>query len=118
MSDTNPVHSLLQSYVVLTGFLICRSLEEADRVAGLLPDHIRATKAEPGCLAFEVIRSMSDPVRFAVREIFAGKADFEAHQARVAGSLWGRSTKGIPRDYMLTDGHGQRRYVPPAAEAD
>lgn len=118
MSDTNPVHSLLQSYVVLTGFLICRSLEEADRVAALLPEHIRLTRAEPGCLAFEVVRSMADPVRFAVREIYSGSADFEAHQARVAASPWGRSTKGIPRDYMLTDGHGQRRYAPPTPEAD
>lgn len=118
MSDINPVHSLLQSYVVLTGFLICRSLEEADRVATLLPEHIRLTRAEPGCLAFEVIRSMADPVRFAVREIYTGQPDFAAHQERVAQSLWGRSTKGIPRDYMLTDGHGQRRYEPPAPETN
>lgn len=56
MSDHDPVRSLLQSYVVLTGFLVCRSLEEADRVAGLLPEHVRLTRAEPGCLAFEVVR--------------------------------------------------------------
>ena len=59
------------SHVILTGFMICRSLEEADRVAALLPDHIRLSRAEPGCKLFEVIRSMADPVRFAVREIYA-----------------------------------------------
>ncbi|MCX8509570.1 MAG: antibiotic biosynthesis monooxygenase [Rhodobacteraceae bacterium] len=106
------------SQVILTGFLICRSLEEADRVAALLPDHIRLTRAEPGCKTFEVIRSMADPVRFAVREIFASRADFEAHQTRARVSLWGRSTKGIPRDYMLTEADGQRRYALPGSGSD
>lgn len=118
MSDPNPVHSMLRSYVVLTGFMVCRSMDEADRVAELLPDHIRLTRAEPGCLAIEVIRSMSDPVRFAVREIFATHDDFAQHQARVADSLWGRSTRGVPRDYMLTDGQGQRRFTSGPPEAD
>ena len=106
------------SQVILTGFLICRSLDESDRVAALLPDHIRLTRTEPGCLVFEVIRSMSDPVRFAVREVFACQADFEAHQTRARAALWGRATKGIPRDYMFTDRHGQRRFAPAAKESD
>lgn len=106
------------SHVILTGFLICRSLEEAERIAALLPEHVRLTRAEPGCLAFEVIRSMADPVRFAVREIFASRADFEAHRARAAAARWGRSTKGIPRDYVLTEGGCQQRYALPGADAD
>jgi quinol monooxygenase YgiN len=104
--------------VILTGFLICRSLDEADRVAALLPEHIRLTRAEPGCLVFEVIRSMADPCRFAVREVFAARADFDAHRARAQGSPWGRSTKGIPRDYVLTEAGGQRRFAGPGADAD
>lgn len=106
------------SHVILTGFLICRTLEEADRVAALLPDHIRLTRAEPGCNLFEVIRSMADPVRFAVREIYATRADFMAHQARAQASIWGRSTKGIPRDYVLTEADGQRKYALPGTETD
>lgn len=102
------------SKVILTGFLICRSLEEGDRVAAMLPDHIRATRAEPGCIVFEVIRSMADPVRFAVREIFACRADFDAHQARVRTSNWGRATKGIPRDYVLTEGSRAHSPLSPA----
>ncbi len=61
---------------------------------------------------------MSDPVRFAVREVFADRTAFEAHQARVADSLWGRSTKGIPRDYVLTEGGGQRRFNIPKPDTD
>ena len=89
--------------VTLTGFLICRSLDEADRAAHLLPEHIRLTRAELGCLVFEVIRSMSDPLRFAVREVFADRAAFESHQTRTAGSHWGRATQGIGRDFVLTE---------------
>lgn len=89
------------SQVILTGFLICRSLEEADRVSHLLSDHIRLTRAEAGCLSFEVFRSMADPLRFAVREVFRDRAAFAAHQDRASASVWGRATRGIPRDYRI-----------------
>lgn len=89
--------------VCLSGFLLCRSLEEADRVAALLPEHIRLTRAEPGCLRFEVWRSHADPCRFAVSESFHDRAALAAHQARAAGTVWARATKGIPRDYVIRD---------------
>jgi quinol monooxygenase YgiN len=88
--------------IVLTGFLICRSLEEADRVAALLPAHTEATLSEPGCVGFEVWRSMADPVRFAVKEVFRDRESFEAHRARLEASDWWRVTKDIPRDYRVT----------------
>ena len=91
------------SRISLSGFLLCRSLEEADRVSELLPEHIRLTRAEAGCLRFEVFRSQSDPVRFAVREVFRDRAAFEAHQARAASTVWAKATKGIPRDYKITE---------------
>jgi quinol monooxygenase YgiN len=91
------------SRATLRGFLICRTLEEADRVSVLLPDHIAATRAEPGCLSFEVHRSSADPVRFAVHEVFRDKAAFEAHRARMRDSEWWRITRNIPRDYITKD---------------
>ena len=87
----------------LTGFLICRSLEEADRVAALLPEHIRLTRDEPGCLSIEVFRSSADPCRFAVAESFASRGAFAAHQERAKASLWGQSTPNIPREYEITE---------------
>lgn len=89
--------------VTLSGFLICRSLEEADRVSRRLPEHIRLSRAEPGCLRFEVFRSHADPCRFAVSECFRDCAAFEAHQARAAGTIWARATRGIPRDYRICE---------------
>lgn len=102
--------------VILTGFMVCRSLDEADRVAAELPEHLRLTRAEPGCRLFEVVRSMADPVRFAVREVFASRADFEAHLRRSLASPWGAATRGIPRDYVLTEADGQRRFAFPYAD--
>lgn len=90
--------------ITLAGFLICRSLEEADRVAILLPEHKRLTRAESGCLQFDVFRSMSDPVRFAVYETFCDRAAFEAHQARTRASCWWQATQHIPRDYRIEEG--------------
>lgn len=90
--------------ITLAGFLICRSLEEADRAAALLPEHMRLTRAEPGCLHFDVIRSMSDPVRFAVYETFRDRAAFDAHQARTRASTWWQATRHIPRDYRIEEG--------------
>ena len=89
--------------VALTGFLICRSLEEADRVSELLPEHVRLTRAEIGCVRFEVWRSRADPVRYAVYELFTNRDTFEAHQARMQASDWFRVTQHIPRDYQITE---------------
>lgn len=95
--------------IALNGFLICRTLEEADRVSQILPEHIRLTRAESGCLRFEVFRSQADPVRFAVSELFRDREAFDAHQARAAETIWARATKGIPRDYRITEEKAERR---------
>ncbi len=89
--------------ITLSGFLICRSMDEADRAARLLPDHLRLTRAEPGCLRFDVVRSMADPLRFAVFETFTDRAAFEAHQARTRDSIWWQATRHIPRDYRIEE---------------
>jgi len=89
--------------VRLTGFLICRSLEESDIVAAALPEHIRLTRAEVGCLSFDVLRSSADPCRFAVRETFRSPEDFDAHQVRTRASAWWIETQHIPRDFKIIE---------------
>lgn len=77
----------------------------ADRLAAIraaLPDHIRATRAEPGCLSFEVSEDPAAPGRFLVAEEFADPDAFRAHQARAAASDWGRISAGVPRSYTVT----------------
>jgi quinol monooxygenase YgiN len=85
--------------VHLTGRLICTTEAEAARVRAHLPEHIRLTRAEPGCLRFEV--TPLDPLTWQVAEEFTDRAAFDAHQARTAGSEWFRQTRGIRRDFAL-----------------
>lgn len=84
--------------IQLIGRLVCRSAAEAAVVATQLPEHIELTRAERGCLSFEVAAT-DDPLVWTVEERFASEEAFAAHQARVAGSEWGRSTAGIERQY-------------------
>ncbi|MFW0787245.1 antibiotic biosynthesis monooxygenase [Gordonia sp. CPCC 206044] len=86
--------------VVLRGQLVCANADEMDAVARHLPGHIELTRAEPGCLAFDVVRT-SDPHVWQVDETFVDAAAFEAHQQRVAVSDWGIATSGIERRYTV-----------------
>ena len=71
-------------------------------VAGALPAHIALTRAEPGCLAFDVIPSPDDPGRFLVSETFQDQVAFDAHQARAKASAWADITAGLPRHYTIS----------------
>ncbi len=87
--------------VILTGHIDV----PAGRLAAIrsaLPEHTRLTRAEPGCLSFEVTESATLRGRFDVSERFSDAASFEAHQARVKASDWGRISAGIPRSYTVS----------------
>ena len=86
--------------VTLTGRLICASEDEAARVREGLDEHIRLTRAEPGCVSFYVTPT-DDPLVWDVTEAFTDPAAFEAHQARSAASRWAELTRGIARDYTV-----------------
>lgn len=86
--------------VTLTGQLICATPVEAERVRKALDAHIAATRAEPGCLSFDVTAT-ENPLVWQVDERFETPAAFEAHQARAGASTWAVETKGIQRDYTI-----------------
>ncbi len=67
-----------------------------------LPAHIRLTRAEAGCVSFDVTPTQ-DPLIWDVCEIFTNRAAFDAHQARSAASNWAAETAGIRRDYTMTE---------------
>ena len=74
-----------------------------DAVAAALPDHIRLTRAEPGCLRFEVTPDAAVPGRWQVAELFASRKAFEAHQARAGASPWAAATDGIDRHFRIEE---------------
>ena len=86
--------------VCLSGDLICASAAEAAIVSQYLPEHIRLTRAEPGCLSFEVTQS-GDPMIWRVAERFADRAAFDAHQTRTRATDWWAATAAIRRDFRI-----------------
>lgn len=84
----------------LSGQLICTDDQQAAKVRAHLPDHIRLTRAEPGCLTFEVVQT-ADPLIWQVEESFADQAAFDAHQARTRASDWYRTTAQIARAFQI-----------------
>lgn len=86
--------------VTLNGYLRCVDAAEAARVREALDTHIRLTRAEPGCISFEVTPT-DDPLVWAVAEAFTDREAFTAHQSRASTSDWAAATKGIARDYTI-----------------
>lgn len=94
------------SLIRLTGRLIGTAPEHRRVVLSHLPVHIRDTVREPGCLFFDIAQT-EDPLVWSVSEGFASRAAFEAHQARMAASDWGRATRAIRRDYRLEEARAE-----------
>lgn len=86
--------------IQLTGTLICATGEQTEIVATHLPRHIELTRAEAGCVRFNVTPT-DDPLVWDVAELFATAEAFRAHQERVAASEWGAATAGIERKYSI-----------------
>jgi quinol monooxygenase YgiN len=84
----------------VTGYLRCAP-HEIGMVREALVDHIRLTRAEPGCLSFEVTQDADDPCRWNLDETFTDMAAFEAHRTRAKGSAWGLATAHLDRDIRV-----------------
>ena len=66
-----------------------------DAFAAALPEHIRLTRAEPGCLSFDVAPDAEVAGRWLVAELFANRQAFAAHQARSDASAWAQASAGV-----------------------
>ncbi|MBN2906464.1 MAG: antibiotic biosynthesis monooxygenase [Rhodobacteraceae bacterium] len=76
--------------------------DRLDALRAALPAHIRLTRAEPGCLAFDIIEDPARPGRFEVYEEFIDADAFRAHQRRADAAPWGRVSLGLTRHYTVT----------------
>lgn len=90
---------MTEGTVRLTGWLICASDAEAEAVRAHLPRHMALTRAEPGCLSFDVTEA--GPLTWRVEERFRGQEAFAAHQERTRASDWYAATAGIERRYQI-----------------
>jgi autoinducer 2-degrading protein len=85
---------ILEGYILVPGADLPSVIEE-------LPNHIRLTLQEEGCLVFEVLPEKEDASRFRVYEEFSDGRSFELHQERVIGSRWGEVTANVERHYQV-----------------
>lgn len=85
----------------LSGQLICASIEDVKAIDAHLPEHIRLTLAEAGCLSFRVWQT-EDPLIWGVEERFTDAAALRHHQTRTRASLWWQKTAAIARRYEIT----------------
>lgn len=91
--------------------------ERLEEIKGLLDTHIALTREEAGCLSFNVTQSQRDSEVFEVNEAFRDKKAFDYHQGRVEISEWGLKTRGLIREYELSDSYYMYRALELAREA-
>ncbi|MDQ1900064.1 GNAT family N-acetyltransferase [Paracoccus sp. WLY502] len=83
----------------LTGRLVCQDAGQMMTALSLLPEHLRLSREEPGCLRFDLWQD-EDPLIWNLSELFIDAEAFAAHGARTADSAWGRESAGIGRDFQ------------------
>lgn len=88
--------------IELTGYIdVPEGRREA--IAAALPLHIELTRAETGCVRFDVTPDPEVEGRYNVSELFTDRESFDAHQARVKASAWGEISAGIRREYSIRE---------------
>lgn len=87
--------------VILSGYVDVPDGDIAT-VEAHLPTHIRLSRAEDGCVSFNVCVDPQNPNRYLVDEEFATQSAFDAHQTRVKSSKWGQVTAHLHREYKIT----------------
>jgi quinol monooxygenase YgiN len=86
----------------VTGRLICATEGEAGIVRAMLPEHIRLSRAELGCLTFDV-SPYADPLVWVLDESFLYRSAFEVHQARTRASAWFTATRQLKRNFRVEE---------------
>ena len=75
--------------------------ERMEAVTTAVVDHISLTRAEAGCISFEVTPCPDVKGRFLVNEVFINQAAFDHHQTRTKASPWAKISEGLPREYTI-----------------
>jgi quinol monooxygenase YgiN len=66
--------------ICLTILLTAKNEADVPRLRDLLAEAMRSSRAEPGCLRFDVYHSTAEPRRFTLVEHWADQAAIDAHR--------------------------------------
>lgn len=89
------------SRVRLTGTITIPVAEQAV-MRPLLDAHIALSRAEPGCLRFDISQDPDDAAVFRLDELFEDEDAFAHHQTRTKASEWGRRSAHLVRAFTRT----------------
>lgn len=64
----------------LTVWLTVKDPSNVDQVRSLITESSRLSRAEPGCIRFDVYHSETEPTRFLLVEHWSQKSDWEIHR--------------------------------------
>jgi quinol monooxygenase YgiN len=78
--------------VLVTGSIQARP-DRIDELLALSLEHVRRSRAEPGCLAHAVHRDVEDPLRLVFVEEWADRAALQAHFALPASREFVRAAR-------------------------
>ncbi|WP_207903597.1 putative quinol monooxygenase [Rhodovulum marinum] len=87
--------------MILSGYFLAPPTQLA-AIRTALPEHIRLSRAEPGCLCFDVTEDPDVPGRFDVYEEFIDADALRAHRRRCDASRWGWIARDADRRYTVT----------------
>jgi autoinducer 2-degrading protein len=62
--------------------------ENIDQFIRATLENAAATRAEPGCARFDVLRAVEEPSRFFLYEAYRAESDFAAHQKTAHYLAW------------------------------
>lgn len=96
--------ALIRPMIALSGRLICADTAQMMTALSLLPEHVELSRAEPGCLRFDIWQD-DDPMIWHLAEVFTDADAFAAHQARTGTGEWGRKSTDIERDFNKREIH-------------
>jgi quinol monooxygenase YgiN len=83
--------------VVVTGSIQARP-ERIDELLALSLEHVRRSRAEPGCIAHAVHRDLEDPLRLVFVEEWADRAALLAHFAVPASRAFVKAAAACATD--------------------
>lgn len=91
--------------VALSGHITCAGMGQLMVLLTHVQSHVAASRAEPGCLYFDIAQT-DDPLVWRVEELFRDRAALDAHRARTRQGAWWAATSGIARDiHEIAAGH-------------
>ena len=92
----------MATHIILKGYIEI-PIAELETVTAALEVHKKLTRAEPGCLKFNIRPDRDILGRYTVYEKFASQDAFDAHQERVKASEWGRISANVERHYEIAE---------------